>query len=150
MKRVLTTGLVLVLTLTAGCAARTAAPTPAKTASSVVLEEIPASSETPPEGRAPGIPVSIRRIVAEQKSELSDMSVLAKVVGDAPGRARAQAEVATLTSEFDSIELHLDSADSDRLDETVHKLHVLESKITLLHEALRSANLLAGSPKLVE
>lgn len=145
----------------AGCGSRAANPKtstvkavkagpPTAATSAQALEELPPSYPTPPPGKAPGIPVSIRRIVAEQKDELRDMSLLASVVGDARGRVRAQAEVATLTNEFSAIELHLDSAESERLDDTMQKLQTLETKIGILHDALRQANVQGGEAKAVD
>lgn len=94
--------------------------------------------------------MSIRRIVAERKDELRDMNTLASVVGDARGRLRAQTEVATLTTEFSAIEVGLDSAESETLDATMKKLEALESRIGILHDALRQANVEAGSAKAVD
>lgn len=162
-RRALTSGLVLLSAMVAGCGASRVASSPAtaqaskapksptpSAATTISVEELPPSHPTPPPGRVPGIPVSIRRIVAERKDELRDMITLASVVGDVIGRQRAQTEVATLTQEFSTIELHLDSAESDTLDDTMHKLQALETRIGLLHDALRNANVQAGSPKAVD
>lgn len=160
--RALTSGLVLLTAMVAGCGASRAPSSPvtasaakgglgpAAVATTISVEELPPSHPTPPPGRVPGIPVSIRRIVAERKDELRDMVSLASVVGDVTGRQRAQAEVATLTQEFSTIELHLDSAESETLDDTMNRLQALETRIGVLHDALRSANVQAGSPKLVD
>jgi len=160
--RALTSGLVLLTAMVAGCGASRAPSSPvtasavkgglgpAAVATTISVEELPPSHPTPPPGRVPGIPVSIRRIVAERKDELRDMVSLASVVGDVTGRQRAQAEVATLTQEFSTIELHLDSAESETLDDTMNRLRALETRIGVLHDALRSANVQAGSPKLVD
>lgn len=163
-RRALTSGLVLLSAMVAGCGASRVASSPViaqpskapktpgtpSAATTISVEELPPSHPTPPPGRVPGIPVSIRRIVAERKEELRDMITLASVVGDVTGRQRAQTEVATLTQEFSTIELHLDSAESDTLDDTMHKLQALETRIGLLHDALRNANVQAGSPKAVD
>lgn len=160
--RALTSGLVLLSAMVAGCGVSrapsspvTASATkggsgPAAVATTISVEELPPSHPTPPPGRVPGIPVSIRRIVAERKDELRDMGSLASVVGDVTGRQRAQAEVATLTQEFSTIELHLDSAESETLDDTMNRLQALETRIGVLHDALRNANVQAGSPKVVD
>lgn len=160
--RALTSGLVLLSAMVAGCGASRAPSSPvtasaskagsgaAAVATTISVEELPPSHPTPPPGRVPGIPVSIRRIVAERKDELRDMGSLASVVGDVTGRQRAQAEVATLTQEFSTIELHLDSAESETLDDTMNRLQALETRIGVLHDALRNANVQGGSPKLVD
>lgn len=157
MNRAFTTGLVVLLSMCAGCAGApkvtsttVKAKAPTAATSAITLEELPPSYPTPPPGKAAGIPVSIRRIVAERKDELRDMGTLASVVGDARGRLRAQEEVATLTTEFSAIEVGLDSAESERLDDTVKKLEALESRIGILHDALRQANVQAGSAKAVD
>ncbi|MBS2011629.1 MAG: hypothetical protein JST00_01850 [Deltaproteobacteria bacterium] len=155
----LTTGLVLVVSAAglAGCASRPRGPREASVAAAAASAappasagEVPPSYPTPPPLRAEGIPVSIRRIVAERRDELRDMGTLAAVVGDARGRQRAQAEVETLAHEFSAIEHGLDSAESATLDATMVRLQALETRIGLLHDALRQANLQAGSAKAVD
>jgi hypothetical protein len=97
-----------------------------------------------------GVPIAIRKLVASQRTELSDMDALAKVVGDATGRLRAQRDVETLASEFVQIESGLVSSESGPLDDTVAKLLRLDSKIELLHDKLRAAHPDPGAAKLPE
>ncbi len=88
------------------------------------------------------VPLSIKRLVSEEQSEIQDVAVLAAPVGDARGRARAQAEVTTLANELREIEASLQSvspspaSNSEHLDAIVVKLHRLATRISLLHEAL--------------
>lgn len=88
------------------------------------------------------VPLSIKRLVSEEQSEIKDVAVLAGPVGDARGRARAQAEVTTLANELRELEASLraptptPSPNSEHLDAIVVKLHRLATRISLLHEAL--------------
>lgn len=129
---------------------RAAARAPAPSA--VVPEPPPASgfaalpvATTP---RDP-LPLSILRIVSEQNSEMKDVAGLAAPVGDARGRARAAAEVTALADELRAIEIALRGGmvESERLDELVAKLQRLQTRIALLHEALRVAS---GPPTAVQ
>jgi len=88
------------------------------------------------------LPLSIQRLVSEQSSEMRDVAGLAAPVGDARGRARAAAEVTALADELRTIEasLRTGTVESDRLDELVVKLQRLQTRIALLHEALRAAS----------
>ncbi|HSO32381.1 MAG TPA: hypothetical protein VLT33_07695 [Labilithrix sp.] len=88
------------------------------------------------------LPLSIQRLVSEQNSEMKDVAGLAAPVGDARGRARAAAEVSALADELRAIEVSLraGAVESDRLDELVVKLQRLQTRIALLHEALRVAS----------
>lgn len=84
------------------------------------------------------IPLSIKRLVSEEQGEIHDVVALAGPVGDARGRARAQAEVTTLANDLREIEASLRASppDSAHLDAVVVKLHRLATRIALLHEAL--------------
>ncbi len=95
------------------------------------------------------LPLSILRLVSEQNSEMKDVAGLAAPVGDARGRARAAAEVTALADELRTIETALreGTIESDRLDELVVKLQRLQTRIALLHEALRVAS---GPPTAVQ
>jgi hypothetical protein len=95
------------------------------------------------------LPLSIQRIVREQKSEMNDVIGLAGPVGDERGRARAAREVTVLADELREIEagLRAGSVDSNRLDEIVVKLQLLQTRIALLHDALRVAS---GPPTAVQ
>jgi hypothetical protein len=95
------------------------------------------------------VPLSIKRLLSEEQSEMRDVLVLAAPIGDARGRARAAAEVSVLADELRAIEasLRAPANDSDRLDEIVVKLHLLATRIGILHDALRVA---AGPTTAVE
>ena len=87
------------------------------------------------------IPLSIRRILAEQRSEIHDVLALTAPIRDARGRARATGEATALASELVDIESTLAASEptSESYDETVTKLQLLASRVALLHEALRGA-----------
>lgn len=95
------------------------------------------------------LPLSIQRIVSEQRSEMKDVIGLAGPVGDERGRARAAREVSALADELRDIEtsLRAGTVDSDHLDEIVVKLQRLQTRIALLHDALRVAS---GPPTAVQ
>lgn len=95
------------------------------------------------------LPLSIQRLVSEQQSEMKDVLGLAAPVGDERGRARAAREVSALADELRGIEagLRAGAVDSDRLDEMVVKLQRLQTRIALLHDALRVAS---GPPTAVQ
>lgn len=88
-------------------------------------------------------PRSIRRLVNEQRDEVQSIRVLAADLRDRRGRARALQEAQDLADELSTIESAIVSAgtDSERLDDVVTKLHLLETKTALIHDALRQASL---------
>ena len=142
--------LVLAVLATACSHPRAVARTPAPSA--VVPEPAP---DTPfaalPVATTPRdpLPLSILRLVSEQNSEMKDVAGLAAPVGDARGRARAAIEVTALADELRTIEIALrdGTVESERLDELVVKLQRLQTRIALLHEALRVAS---GPPTAVQ
>ena len=151
MRRLALTSLVLLLL--AGCAARPA-PKPAvpsgppvATASPLTPFALPVavSGDRPPDPT----PLSIQRLVREQRSEMQDVTTLAGPVGDARGRARAALEVSALADELREIEAALRAGEvaSDRLDQVVVKLQRLATRIAILHDALRVAS---GPPTAVQ
>jgi hypothetical protein len=84
----------------------------------------------------------IRRILAEQKEEVSHLLDLAEDLGDAAGRARAMREASELASELADIEASIapvDAVDSEVLDEAMKRLERTSTRIGILHDALRSA-----------
>jgi hypothetical protein len=89
------------------------------------------------------VPRSIRRLVSEQRDEVTSIRVLAGDLRDRRGRARALQEASDLADELSAIESAVVSAgaDSVRLDELVTRLHLLETKTSLIHDALRQASL---------
>ena len=134
----------------AGChasASRPAAPTQEATKAreaSVVPPLDFARAVEPPHDRDPlheGVPLSLRRILREQHLEIHDLLALTAPIGDPRGRARATGEAAALASELGVIEnaLAVPGADSERYDRTVVKLLLLQTRVELLHEALRGA-----------
>jgi hypothetical protein len=142
----------LLLVVLAGCSSprRTEAKSPAPAAVAItqpVFATLPlAAGATVP--RDP-LPLSIQRLVSEQQSEMKDVIGLAGPVGDARGRARASREVNELADELRQIEtgLRAGAVDSDRLDEIVVKLQRLQTRIAILHDALRVAS---GPPTAVQ
>lgn len=89
------------------------------------------------------VPRSIRRLVSEQRDEVQSIRLLAADLRDRRGRARALQEASDLAEELSAIESAVLSAgtDSERLDEVVARLHRLETKTALIHDALRQASL---------
>lgn len=89
------------------------------------------------------LPRSIRRLVTEQRDEVQSIRLLAGDLRDRRGRARALQEAADLADELSAIESAIVSAgtDSERLDQVVTRLHLLETKTALIHDALRQASL---------
>ena len=150
MRRFTPIALPLLALATACSHPRTAARSPAPGAA--VPEPAAASSFAAlPVATTPrdALPLSILRLVSEQNSEMKDVAGLTAPVGDARGRARAAAEVTALADELRSIETALreGTVESDRLDELVVKLQRLQTRIALLHEALRVAS---GPPTAVQ
>ena len=142
-----------VLFVLAGCghAASPARPPSASAATSPTRPLAPTTFVLPPPVTAhhdiamahvhDQVPLSIRRILSEQHSEIHDVLALTGPIGDPRGRARATTEATALASELGEIETALaaEGADSDRYDDTVVRLKVLASRVELLHEALRGA-----------
>jgi hypothetical protein len=92
----------------------------------------------------------IRRIVAEEKELLDRSRELATELRDPDGRKRALAEVDDLAAELARVEAPITnlerlerggsgSPDSDELDAAVRELVRLDSRLTILHTALRTA-----------
>ncbi len=89
------------------------------------------------------VPRSIRRLVNEQRDEVQSIRSLAADLRDRRGRARALQEAQDLADELSTIESAISSAgtDSEQLDSVVTRLHLLETKTALIHDALRQASL---------
>jgi hypothetical protein len=146
------TGVTVVLLVTGCSSAR--APAPPLTAAATPLVAPPAAaavasgegsaplglSVAPPRSPDP-VPLSIRRIVSEQRSEIRDVLALTVPLPDPPGRARAAGEATALEAELHAIEAALDAEGprSERFDETVVRLQRLATRVALLHEALFGA-----------
>jgi len=88
-----------------------------------------------------GVPLSIKRLVSEQRVELDDIRALVAPLTDPRGRARATGDLDAMTSELGEIERDLKTAgaDSERFDATVVNLQRLATRTSLMHEALRGA-----------
>ena len=99
--------------------------------------------EVEPLGGNEDVPRSIRRLVSEQRTEVQSIRLLAGDLRDRRGRARALQEATDLADELSAIESAVVSAgtDSVRLDDVVTRLHLLETKTSLIHDALRQASL---------
>jgi hypothetical protein len=140
------TGVTVVLLVT-GCSAARAPARPPVSGSPAPLAA-PKSDDAPalalsvrPPGSLDPVPLSIRRIVSEQRSEIRDVLALTLPLPDPHGRARATGEATALEAELLAIESALDAAgaSSDRFDETVVRLQRLATRVALLHEALFGA-----------
>ena len=139
----------------AGCA-RSAAKPAAPIATADAPNATPLAADAagrgvaaPPPGRLnDSVPLSLRRLVREQRDEIRDLNALAGVVRDTNGRSRALGDVKAVADELASIEAGLVPPESERLDVAASKLLQLETKIALLHETLRAAHPDPGSPKI--
>jgi hypothetical protein len=90
------------------------------------------------DGPVPGsIPRVVRRIVAEEQDLVERSFALAEELPDSRGRERARREIREVAEELDRIRAPL--ANAEQLDDTVMKLIQLDTRIALLHEALRTA-----------
>lgn len=127
--------------------AQVSAPVAAPASPAPLFATLPAASGAV--GPRDPLPLSIQRLVSEQQSEMKDVIGLAAPVGDERGRARAAREVSALADELREIEagLRAGAVDSHRLDEIVVKLQLLQTRIALLHDALRVAS---GPPTAVQ
>ena len=87
------------------------------------------------------VPLSIKRLLSEQRTEIADIRALVEPIADVRGRARATGDVDALASELADIQsgLRVTEADSERFDATVVKLQLLSTRTSLMHEALRGA-----------
>lgn len=169
MSRALVSSLALLVAAAAGCSAppkppsvpRAApregvarAPSPAPAPIAVSPAPAPTPLEPgfapPPPGLTDPVPPSIRKRVSEQRAEIRDMHALASVVGDQRGRARALGEVIAREQELGAIDGALAVPDSPTLDVAVTGLVRLETRIGVLHEALRAAHPSPDAPKLKE
>jgi len=129
-------GLLALTGLVGGCASEPLRPPPAPIATSP--EDFPIVREADPRVEN-DVPRSIRRIVAEERVKLADVIRLTSIVDDASGRSRARSAAFELHAELRDIESALDTADSDRLDDLVERLHRLSTRVSLLHDALEAA-----------
>lgn len=85
------------------------------------------------------IPHVIRRLLGEERDLVARVRRLSDELADPMGRARASAELDAIAGELERIETALDEADSDRLDAAAQKLAELETRGSLVYEALRTA-----------
>lgn len=105
--------------------------------------QTPPAEPADPLGGNEDVPRSIRRLVSEQRDEVQSIRLLAADLRDRRGRARALSEAADIAEELSAIEsaIRVAGTDSERLDEVVVRLHRLETKTSLIHDALRQASL---------
>ena len=90
-------------------------------------------------GQNADVPQVIRRILREERDLVSRSLALAKNLPDPSGRKRALEEASELSDELSNIAEPLESAPSDELDALVHKLLLINTRVALLHEQLRTA-----------
>lgn len=134
----------IVMTTLVGCAApRTPPLVPDPVPEQGPIVQAPPDPPADPLGGNEDVPRSIRRLITEQRDEVTSIRVLAGDLRDRRGRARALQEAADLADELSAIESAIVSAgtDSVRLDDVVTRLHLLETKTSLIHDALRQASL---------
>ncbi len=95
------------------------------------------------DGRPDPVPRSIRRLLAEEHQQMIDIRSLLGVIGDARGRARAEAQADELAAQRARGERAVDSTGgaSDGLDATVDEIRRLHPRISLLHDALTTASM---------
>jgi hypothetical protein len=125
-------GLVALVT---GCSA---APPPPPLAIAQNPDESPIVRDPEPSANE-DVPRSIRRLVSEERVKLQDCVRLTQILGDSSGRERARTAAFQLSRELEAIDSALDSADSDRLDLLVDRIHRLSTRVSLLHDALEAA-----------
>jgi hypothetical protein len=139
--------LLLSVPMVSGCS-----PTRASTLPSAVLQQkLPDGGVATPNGDtanaaakidpADSVPKVMRRIVAEQRDLVARTEALATELPDPTGRQRATTEANELAAELARISAGIDGADSQVLDNAMNQLQLLETRITLLHEKLRTATL---------
>lgn len=120
------------------------APEPPDTQGPILQTPPPAPAEpADPLAGNEDVPRSIRRLVSEQRDEVQSIRLLAGDLRDRRGGSRAFQEASDLAAELSAIESAILSAgpDSVRLDEVVTRLHLLETRTALMHDALRQASL---------
>ena len=92
------------------------------------------------------IPKVVRRLVAEEEDLVERSRAMATELPDPRGRARALADVSELAEELAAIAATMERSSianggvaSDILDDVVGKLLLLDTRLALLHERLRTA-----------
>jgi hypothetical protein len=149
MRSVIATAVIVMTTVMMGCSSAPRTPPVAPDPPDL---QNPIAPVPPPDPSPIGIgsldgnedvPRSIRRLVSEQRDEVQSIRLLAGDLHDRRGRARALQEAQDLAAELSEIESAVVSAgtDSERLDDIVRRLHLLETKTGLIHDALRQASL---------
>lgn len=134
--------LVVLAVAAAGCASGGARPkAPATVATPVeppIVAPVIVLGDVDP---ADPVPLSIQRIVSEQRREIREVIALTAPIGDTRGQARAKGEATALATELTAIEAQLAAAgaDSERYDETVTSLQRLATRVGILHERLFGA-----------
>jgi len=107
------------------------------TESAVVL--LPKNSDAP--SASDQTPRVVRRLVAEAKEQVAKNRQMVAELPDARGRARANQEASAIEAELDELSTRINDASSDNLDDVMSKLHLLDTRIDILHDRLRAATL---------
>jgi hypothetical protein len=138
-------------TTTMGCAKKSHIATPASSASSAIQKDGSGKPGNPdaanplflsPEslqGKNEDIPKVVRRILREEKDLVNRSIIMASDLPDPTGKQRALKEANELRFELTQIEAPLEKANSEELDQIVQKLLLIDTRIALLHESLRTA-----------
>lgn len=91
------------------------------------------------QGKNEDIPKVVRRILREEKDLVNRSIIMASDLPDPTGKQRALREANDLKIELNQIEVPLEKANSEELDQIVQKLLLIDTRIALLHESLRTA-----------
>lgn len=100
----------------------------------LLLEQEPA-----PIGAGTETPHVVRRLIAEARDQMEKNRAMVTDIRDTRGRARAADEADALDRELRILEARADNPDSDNLDDVMDRLHLLDTRIDLLHDKLLSA-----------
>ena len=142
MRRLAVPSVLLLVTGCSGAAAKVRPEARAATAAPEVARPVVARVLGRGEVDLPdGVPLSIKRLVSEQRVEIDDIRALVTPIEDVRGRARATRDLDGLAAELGEVESDLKAAtaDSERYDALVVKLQKLSTRTSLMHEALRGA-----------
>jgi hypothetical protein len=99
----------------------------------------PPPIEVEPQSSTDATPHVVRRLIHEAQEQVDKNREMAAELRDARGRVRAQNESNAIEVELNNLAARVDNADSDNLDDVMNRLHLLDTRIDLLHERLRAA-----------
>lgn len=91
------------------------------------------------EQSADGTPHVVRRLISEAREQMEKNRAMVTDIRDTHGRARAEDEADALDRELRVLEARANNPDSDNLDDVMERLHLLDTRIDLLHDKLLSA-----------